>query len=137
VSPDERLFSGQLKELSQEECHERLAQQQVGRVAYCDEEGPVVVPVNYTWDGDGVLLRVSPHTTLARALRSAPAAFEVDEFDEYTQSGWSVLVRGHAEYVDAADHPVPERLLPWAAGQRGLHVRIPAREITGRRIVPS
>jgi nitroimidazol reductase NimA-like FMN-containing flavoprotein (pyridoxamine 5'-phosphate oxidase superfamily) len=136
MSTDERWFPGHLKDLSVDECHERLAQHQVGRVAYCDEHGPVVVPVNYTWDEDGVLLRVSPHSTLARELASAQAAFQIDEFDTYTQSGWSVLVRGRAKYVDAADEPAAERLFPWPEGQRTLHVRIEGTEVTGRRIVP-
>lgn len=135
MSTDERWFPGHLKELSLEECQEELAQHQVGRVAYCGADGPVVVPVNYVWDGDGVLLRISPHSTLAQELRSGTAAFQVDEFDDYTQSGWSVLVRGPAAYVDAADHPSAEHLFPWAEGQRTLHVRIAAREVSGRRLV--
>ena len=71
------------------------------------------------------------------ALGSAPAAFQIDEFDDYTQSGWSVLLRGHATYVDVADHPAAAELIPWAEGQRSLLVRIAAREITGRRLLPA
>jgi len=135
MSAGERWFPGHLRTLTEVECRELLDARQVGRVAYCDEHGPVVVPVNYTLDGDGVLLRVSPHTSLALHLRSAPAAFQVDEHDDYTQSGWSVLVRGQATWVDPADHPAADRLSPWPEGQRTLHVRIEAREITGRRLV--
>ena len=29
----------------------------------------------------------------------------MDEFDDYTQSGWSVLIRGGATYVESAGHP--------------------------------
>ena len=29
----------------------------------------------------------------------------MDEFDVYTQSGWSVLIRGGATYVESADLP--------------------------------
>jgi len=131
----DRWFPGHLTELTRAECLEQLGDHQVGRVAYCDEHGPVVVPVNYVVDGDGVLLRLSPHSTLARELRSAPASFQVDEFDEYTQGGWSVLVRGHASYVEASDHPAADDLQPWPNGQRTLLVRIAAREITGRRLL--
>ena len=106
MSPEERWFPSHLKELDKAECLELLASHQVGRVAYCDDLGPVVLPVNYVVGNvRTVLLRVSPHSTLARNLRSAPASFEVDDFDDFNQSGWSVLVRGDAAYVDIAELP--------------------------------
>ena len=95
-------FPSHLKELDKAECYSlRLPPGRQGCLL-CDDLGPVVLPVNYVFvDLDTVLLRVSPapHSTLARNLRSAPASFEVDDFDDYNQSGWSVLVRGDAAYV--------------------------------------
>jgi len=137
MSTNERWFPGHLKELSEAECLEQLGEHHVGRVAYCDQDGPVVIPVNYVVEGRNILLRLSPHATLASHLRSADASFQIDEFDDYTQSGWSVLLRGHATYVDVADHPAAAELIPWAEGQRSLLVRIAAREITGRRLLPA
>lgn len=65
-------------------------------------------------------------------------AFEVDEVDEYTQSGWSVLFTGTAEVVDDVDDlPTDARPLPWPEQTRWLFVRVPARSITGRRLYPS
>ena len=136
MSPEERWFPSHLKELDKAECLELLASHQVGRVAYCDDLGPVVLPVNYVVDLDTVLLRVSPHSTLARNLRSAPASFEVDDFDDYNQSGWSVLVRGDAAYVDVAELPDEDnRPIPWAEGERTFHIRITPHDITGRRLL--
>ena len=112
-----------------------LASHQVGRVAYCDDLGPVVLPVNYVVDQDTVLIQVSPHSTLARNLRSARASFEIDDFDDYNQSGWSVLVRGDAAYVDSAELPDEARPVAWAEGQRTFHVRITPHDITGRRLL--
>lgn len=137
MSGNERWFPGHLKELSEADCLELLGEHHVGRVAYCDQDGPVVIPVNYVVEDRGVLLRLSPHASLAPHLRSADASFQIDEFDDYTQSGWSVLLRGHATYVDIADHPDAVELIPWAEGQRSLLVRIAAREITGRRLMPA
>ena len=138
MSPKERWFPSHLKELDKAECLELLATHQVGRVAYCDDLGPVVLPVNYVVDLDTVLLRVSPHSTLARNLRSASASFEVDDFDDYNQSGWSVLVRGDAAYVDIAELPDEDnRPIPWAEGERTFHVRITPHDITGRRLLPA
>lgn len=48
------------------------------------------------------------HSTLASRLRTAPASFHIDEFDEFTQTGWSVLVRGAADYVESTDMPADE-----------------------------
>jgi nitroimidazol reductase NimA-like FMN-containing flavoprotein (pyridoxamine 5'-phosphate oxidase superfamily) len=136
MSREELWFPSHLKELGEAECLELLASHHVGRVAYCDDLGPVVLPVNYAIDHDTVLLRVSPHSTLARNLRSAKASFEIDDFDDYTQSGWSVLVRGDATFVEFDDLPEEDvRPIPWAEGQRNLHIRITPHDVSGRRLV--
>lgn len=137
MSTEERWFPGHLREIDEAECRELLASHQVGRVAYCDDLGPVVLPVNYVVDKGTVLLQVSPHSTLALNLRSARASFEIDEFDDYNQSGWSVLVRGDAEYVDPAEVPDDPRPVAWAEGERTFHVRITPHDISGRRLLPA
>jgi nitroimidazol reductase NimA-like FMN-containing flavoprotein (pyridoxamine 5'-phosphate oxidase superfamily) len=135
TSPDERWFPSHLREIDKAECLELLAAHTVGRVAYCDDLGPVVLPVNYALDHDTVLIQISPHSTLATHLRSARASFEIDDFDDYNQSGWSVLVRGNAAYVETADLPDDDRPVAWAEGQRTLHVRITPHDISGRRLL--
>src|SRR4051812_46557693 len=99
MSADERWFASHIKEMTQAECVEQLAGTRVGRVAYCDAVGPVVLPVNYTWGQSTVLFQTASHSTLAQYMRSAHASFEIDDYDEYNQSGWSVLVRGDASNV--------------------------------------
>jgi hypothetical protein len=130
-------FQGRLLDLDGDECLELLAVKQVGRLGYADEDGPVVVPVNYVLHDGNVFFRTSPHTELGRHTRSATVAFEVDDIDDFTQSGWSVLVRGPAEYVDPDDLPAAEdaRPTPWPQGMRPLHVRIRPRSISGRRLL--
>jgi hypothetical protein len=138
MSPDERWFPSHLREIELAECLDLLAAHRVGRVAYCDSLGPVVLPVNYALDRDTILIQTSTHSNLARHLHTAAASFQVDEFDEYTQSGWSVLVRGQADYVQGVDLPPDEdRPHTWAEGQRTLHVRITPRDISGRRLLPA
>ena len=138
MTNDERWFPSHLKELGEPECLELLAEHHVGRVAYCDDLGPVVLPVNYAVDQGTILIQTSPHSTLASRLRTAPASFQIDEFDEYTQTGWSVLVRGSAAYVDPTDLPADEdRPHTRAEGQRSLHIRITPHEISGRRLLPA
>ena len=107
--------SGRLRELDPSECLELLATRSVGRVAFCTDEGPV-----------------------ARYVSGHQAAFEVDEVDDFTQSGWSVLMRGTAELVeDVHDIPTESRPVPWAEGTRSLFVRVRTRTITGRRLFPT
>ena len=139
MSPDERWFPSHLREISETECLDLLANHRVGRVAYCDDLGPVVLPVNYVLDQGTVLTQISPHSTLARHLRLAPASFQIDDFDDYNQSGWSVLVRGNASHVDSADLPTNDSDRPhaWAEGQRTFHVRITPHDISGRRLLPA
>lgn len=138
MSVTDGWFQGRLTELAEDECLELLAAKQVGRLALVDPDGPLVVPVNYALHHGTVFFRTSPHTAVGRHARSAPVAFEVDDIDDFTQSGWSVLVRGRAEYVDPDDLPTAagEGPKPWPQGVRTLHVRIVPRSITGRRLLP-
>jgi len=130
-------FQGRLTELTEDECLELLATRQVGRLAYCDQDGPLAVPVNYVIHDGMVLFRTSPHTSLGQHAPSATVAFEVDEIDDFTQSGWSVLVCGPAEHVDPDDLPTASdsRPAPWPQGVRTLHVQVRPLSITGRRLL--
>ena len=62
----------------------------------------------------------------------------VDDFDDYTQTGWSVLVRGTATSVGAQDDSRDDSLQPfsWAAGRRSKVVRVAPTSVTGRRLLP-
>ncbi len=110
----------------------------VGRVALCTDDGPHVVPVNYSVVDDQILLRTTPYSVLGRLIGDALVAFEVDHLDLEQHHGWSVVVRGRAEVVEDPDEirhiesVWPPR--PWVAGNRPLLVRIPWGEVTGRRL---
>jgi uncharacterized protein len=133
----EHWFPGRLTEMPAGECRDLMGSTSVGRVALVDGDGPVVLPVNYVLDGDTVLFRTSPVNTLGRHLDNARVAFEVDEFDDYTQSGWSVLLRGVASFV--ADDELAgdqRRPFPWVDGARPLIIRVTPFSVTGRRLLP-
>jgi hypothetical protein len=132
-------YPGHLKDLDEEECRELVSQHLVGRVAWCHPtDGPSVLPVNYRFDGRHIVFRTSPHTDLARHFSQGRAAFQIDEFDEYTQSGWSVMARGPAEVVPWDEVPEPDqRPSPWVAGNRNFYVRIAVERLTGRRVLPA
>lgn len=131
----ERWYPSHMTELSTEECYELLASRPVGRIAFIVDGTPIILPVNHTVDGDDILFRTSPRTELGRRMIRGRVAFEVDDFDEFNQSGWSVLFQGSVEYDDS-DVLVPEdRPQPWAEGVRNLVVRIRPRLVTGRRLL--
>ncbi len=131
-------FPGRLHDLDAQECAELLASRVTGRIAYCDDDGPVVVPVNYGFADGNVLIRIAPYSQLAQHLREEQVAFQIDDFDDFNQSGWSVLVRGRADFVEVDDLPASgSRPQPWAGGHRPLFVRITVRSMTGRRLLAS
>jgi len=118
-----------MQELSSDECYRLLATQQIGRLGVNAEHYPLIFPVNYALDSAGVIVvRTHPGTKLA-AADHANVTFEVDEIDQWTRSGWSVLVRGLAEEVASGAQP-------WAPGEHGRWLRIIPHAVSGRRIVP-
>ncbi|MDR7311284.1 nitroimidazol reductase NimA-like FMN-containing flavoprotein (pyridoxamine 5'-phosphate oxidase superfamily) [Nocardioides luteus] len=132
-----RWFPGHLTPIDRDECLELLERNEVGRVAFSDSEGPLIMPVNHVMVGERIVFRTAPHTAIADHVGAGPMSYQVDEFDSFSSAGWSVLARGSAEFVDGvwltAHDLRPE---PWADGQRTLFVSITPTEITGRRVVP-
>ena len=130
--------SGHLVDLTARECLELLETRKVGRVAWCGAAGPTVIPVNYVLRDSAVWIRSTPYSMLARESAGEQMAFEVDGVDEFTRSGWSVLVRGRAEHR----HPRSCRAdLPglgtWPEGPRPFVLSIDLLEVTGKRLLPS
>jgi uncharacterized protein len=127
---------GRLQELSEDECRELLRTRQVGRVAFVNDTGPTVVPVNFVLAENAIVFRTSPHSEMAQQLNGRRVAFEVDDVDDFNQSGWSVLVRGTGRFVESPT-ALSEAARPdtWAEGVRTLFVRIEIDLLTGRRLL--
>ncbi len=130
----------QLVELAREECLSLLASRSIGRLAVSrGSETPVIRPVNYMFDGrsQAVVFRTSAGSKLSYLARAARAAFEIDEVDPVSRTGWSVIVSG---VVDEVTSPLELRRLEsldldtWPAGERSHWVRIRAETVSGRRI---
>lgn len=134
----ESWFPGALKVLSREECMELLTHCSVGRVAWNEPEGPIVLPVNYVMDGSTIVFRTAIDTALARTLHLGFASFQIDEHDDFTQSGWSVLARGVVSCVDANQaREEASTVTPWVNGERNFLMRITPLALSGRRVVPT
>ncbi len=133
----EQWGGGHLVDLTPRECIELLSRTRVGRVAWCTPAGPVVIPVNFVFHDGAVWIRSTPYSSLAREWDSAGAlAFQVDEIDGLTESGWSVLVhgKGHRRLPSEIPPELPA-LASWPEGPRPFVVSIEARELTGKRLL--
>ncbi len=118
-------------------CLRLLATVPVGRVSFFADGEIVVLPVNHVMDGANPVFRTARGSKLSAAEGQNLVAFEADEYDERTQSGWSVLVTGRVEVID--EQAEIRRLTrlglrPWAtAVNRPFWIRIRPSSITGRQ----
>jgi nitroimidazol reductase NimA-like FMN-containing flavoprotein (pyridoxamine 5'-phosphate oxidase superfamily) len=128
-----------LETLDRAACIELLAHHRfVGRLAVVIDGRPIILPVNYLFDHDSVVFCTASGTKLNAVVGDADVAFEVDDSSPLHHSGWSVLVRGHAEVITDPGELARLRngpLRPWAKGARANWVRISLDEISGRRIL--
>ncbi|GEL18135.1 pyridoxamine 5'-phosphate oxidase family protein [Pseudonocardia asaccharolytica] len=127
----------ELVEIGHDECLRLMASGAVGRVVFTDFALPAAHPVNYILDGEEVVFRTGTGSKLAVATRNAVVGFQVDEIDEDSRTGWSVLGVGVAYEVTE-----PGRLVdlagrmptPWAPGRIAHTIAIPLQQLSGRRL---
>jgi nitroimidazol reductase NimA-like FMN-containing flavoprotein (pyridoxamine 5'-phosphate oxidase superfamily) len=109
-----------------------------GRLVFCTDHGPEVLPVNYTTVGGAILVRTSADSLLARHVNGAHVAFEADYVNYDRWHGWSVVARGVGECLTAEELTDEERFVPepqpWARRGEPVWVRVQWTELTGRRI---
>ena len=128
-----------LQVLSRPECLDLLARTHVGRVVITEKALPAALPVNFVlYEGD-VLFMTGAGSKLEAATAGNVVAFEVDEIDAASHTGWSVLIRGEARVVDdpeelAAIWSAPWQ--PWGAAEELRLVRVRSDMVSGRRLVP-
>ena len=132
--------AGALETLDQDQCRALLTSVRVGRIVYTEQTVPTAVPVNFAVAGDTIVIRAAWGAALAAAARRATVAFEVDQYDERTRTGWSVTASGHSRLVERAGSPAEYAELarldlhPWAPGRHEHFIRIAIEQVTGRRI---
>jgi nitroimidazol reductase NimA-like FMN-containing flavoprotein (pyridoxamine 5'-phosphate oxidase superfamily) len=126
-----------LEILTEQQCLRLAGRRPIGRIAVSVGAVPAVFPVNFVLRGRDVYFRTSPGTKLDAAATCKMVAFEVDDFDTFTHTGWSVLIVGiSTDITNQTDNElgvtIPVRA--WARGERTRLVRINGDVITGRRI---
>jgi len=133
------MYSGgsALQQLSREECLMLMASVPVGRIIYTRRALPAVELVNFALDYGDIVIRTDHSGKLASAARGAVVAFEADQLDLATQSGWSVTAIGTSrEVTDPAEIARLREiaLWSWAPGTRDHFIRITPIMLDGRRL---
>jgi nitroimidazol reductase NimA-like FMN-containing flavoprotein (pyridoxamine 5'-phosphate oxidase superfamily) len=135
--PEHPIDHAGLETLPFDRCLLLLASVPLGRVGFCADGEVVVLPVNHAMDGQDVVFRTARGSKLSAAEEQDLVAFEADDYDEQTRSGWSVLVTGRAAVVDEESEIRRLGRLglhPWAnAVEHPYWVRIRPTSVTGRR----
>jgi nitroimidazol reductase NimA-like FMN-containing flavoprotein (pyridoxamine 5'-phosphate oxidase superfamily) len=126
------MDTGHFTRLSGDECRHLVRGHSVGRVCWLSAEGLQVLPVTYAVAGEIIIFRADPQSVLSELAGRVRVAFEVDDIDVATATGWSVLVRGDAAARTRDDEfPLP---VPWAPGSRTLTVAITPLAYSGRAV---
>lgn len=98
---------------------------------------PVIRPVNHLVHGGNVVIRThSGSGLLNRSLGPEVVAYEADEIDPDTHTGWSVVVTGVATRITDPDDLArcQSLLVPWIDAEMAHMVRIVPELVTGYRL---
>lgn len=124
--PDEEAV---FQRLEADECERLVRDNTVGRVAWLSRLGLQVLPVTYTVIDRNLYFRTAAKSILADFAEPTEVAVQVDDIDQDTSSGWSVLLQGEARITDLEPDQLPE---PWAPGERRVVVVIVPQRYSGR-----
>ena len=123
---------GHLTTLDADECRLLLGTRRFGRVGWNSASGVQILPVSYGMVGDTIVFRTMAASPLAELVRPVEVSFQVDDLDDETTTGWSILVHGMSGApVDQLPANMPA---PWAPGDRPLVIGIAADHFAGRSI---
>jgi uncharacterized protein len=107
-----------LKGLSRHECLSHLASAHVGRVGISLQAMPAVLPVAFKLRDESILFSVSPGSPLAQAAENSVIAFQVDDFDHLSRTGWTVMGVGVSKSAPLST-PTLAAPEPWVTGEEG------------------
>ena len=94
--------------------------------------------MTYAVHNDAVVFRTAAYGPMADLRHVRKVAFEIDEIDPATRTGWSVVVSGQSRAAAKADELVElwsrADPVPWAPGTRNLFIEISLDQVSGRSI---
>ena len=131
------------RDLSDTECRELLARNNMGRIAYQIHEHVNILPLGYVYHGEWLACRTQEGSKVSVLRHSPYVAFEVDEVEGLfdwksvvVQGSWyeeDLPTEGREETLAALRSVAPDVLTPDDPTPfRDVLFRIHIREITGR-----
>lgn len=131
-----------LIELKHDEGLDLLASVRMGRVVFNERSLPAIRLVTHLFEQGEILIRtwLTSETLAEFTARASPGivvAYEADEFDWTTETGWSVVVVGTALPVEDPERlaRIGRELNPWINGPRNTAIAISPTIVTGQRII--
>jgi nitroimidazol reductase NimA-like FMN-containing flavoprotein (pyridoxamine 5'-phosphate oxidase superfamily) len=127
-----------LQALDESECQRLLAGAVIGRLAYTEGALPAIQAVSFTMRGTQIVIPTRAGSKVAAASRGAVVAFEVDDFDTTTRTGWNVTVVGPSRVACLPDEVAALDALgahPWAPADAPCYIVVEIALVRGRRIV--
>lgn len=120
--------------MTDEECWERLAAKEFGRMAYHLADEVHIIPINYAVQGRSLIFRTAEGSKLLGVVMNEDVAFEIDSIDDEAESAWSVIARGKARILEGEEARDADnlRLRPWVSTEKFNVVAIDIDEVSGR-----
>ena len=125
-----------LDAIGRQQCLDLIESHHLGRIAWQAADRPQILPITYVLHQGSVYFRTLPDGLLAELAQPTSVALEVDELDQQTRSGWSIVLHGHTSAVrepdELADLWASDSPVPWVSGNRTLFIRIRPDTVAGR-----
>jgi hypothetical protein len=128
----------QLEVLDESECRRLLTTAPIGRLAYTEGALPAIQPVHFTLFEGQIIIPTRWGSKVAAASRGAVVAFEIDDYDAATRTGWDVTVIGPSRVVEHPDEIQKlDRLgaRAWAPPDIPCYIAVQMAIVRGRRLV--
>lgn len=137
TQPSTATKGSRLEVLTEDECLTLLRREPVGRLGLSSGALPVVLPVNFVLVDRTIVFASDNGLKLDAARQRTVACLEVDGYDRWQHSGWSVLATGRlGEITDperlSEAHMLP--ISPWALTNPEHFVELEVELLSGRRI---
>jgi len=125
-----------LRYIPEPTCLHLIGQERIGRLGLSVGSLPVILPVNYVLQGRTIVFRSEEGEKTRAAEQSTVACLEVDQFDRFEHSGWSVLATGRLTIAPPDRAEAYERLpvVPWALRKESRFIELSIELLSGRSI---
>lgn len=125
-----------LERLGRAECRQLLSGASVGRLAVPTAHFPSLEPVSFALVEGELVVAVRAGTAGEAVAAGRIVTFEADVLDHASRQGWSVVVSGEVEDLDAdVAAVVRPQLKPWPVSDTDRLLLIRSERISGKRVV--